>query len=389
MKILILSANTGEGHNSCGKALQEVFDQHGVECEFADVLAIASEKASKNASSLYVDSLQGNAFARIYKLATWVSNHWRFHRLSPIYLANKIYWRKLWHFIEAGQYDAIVTVHLFGAESLTGVKAEGKLHVPTFFIMTDYTLHAFLNDSELDYYVIPHEDLLPQWTASKIPFDHIFPIGIPVQRKTRENKIPKDEARKLALETVLKRSGANGQVSADGNWMLIMGGSMGFGNNAELVDALLKKADKNDKIIVVCGRNERGRVGLENRYKNEPRVYPIGYTDQIPLLMNATDVLFSKPGGLSSTEAIIRNVPLIHTAPIPGIESDNAQFFFDHGMSFYSLDINKQVDAAIKLCHDTHYREHMLKAQRDNSDPMAAEHIVQLVMHTLENNQTK
>lgn len=385
MKILILSASTGEGHNSSGKAILNAMLQRGIDAEMKDVLEIANPRASKKVSKTYVKSTEGhNLFSKIYALAVWVSEHLNQGRRSPVYLFNKIYWRRLYRYLEQGGYDAVVSVHLFAAESLTAVKREGKLRIPTFFVMTDYTLHAFLNDTDLDYYIIPHEDLIPVYTRQGFKFDHIFPIGIPVDVDKFTTRQPKSEARKQVAEQLCFKLKAN-----EGNWYLVMSGSMGFGNMSQLMREFISRIGKNDRVICVCGRNERNLHTVQRDFAKEGRVVPVGYTDKVSLLMDACDVVLSKPGGITTTETIIKNIPLVHTAPIPGIESENAEFCHERNMSFYAAKPVEQVEAAIRLATDTEAREAMLESQRRNSEPKTCQFIIDLVMHTLEDQAQK
>ena len=385
MKILILSASTGEGHNSSGKAILNAMLQRGIDAEMKDVLEIANPRASKKVSKTYVKSTEGhNLFSKVYALAVWVSEHLNQGRRSPVYLFNKIYWRRLYRYLEQGGYDAVVSVHLFAAESLTAVKREGKLRIPTFFVMTDYTLHAFLNDTDLDYYIIPHEDLIHVYTRQGFKFDHIFPIGIPVDVDKFTTRQPKPEARKQVAEQLGFKLKAN-----EGNWYLVMSGSMGFGNMSQLMREFISRIGKNDRVICVCGRNERNLHTVQRDFAKEGRVVPVGYTDKVSLLMDACDVVLSKPGGITTTETIIKNIPLVHTAPIPGIESENAEFCHERNMSFYAAKPVEQVEAAIRLATDTEAREAMLESQRRNSEPKTCQFIIDLVMHTLEDRAQK
>ena len=91
--------------------------------------------------------------------------------------------------------------------------------------------------------------------------------------------------------------------------------------------------------------------------------------------MDACDVLFTKPGGLTSTEAAVRGIPLIHTNPIPGCETQNARFFSARGLSFYDEDPVREAEAAIRLAHDGEARARMLKAQREQIPAGACEAI--------------
>lgn len=385
MKILILSANTGEGHNSSARAILTAMQQQGIEAEMQDLIGIVSPKASKRVSKTYVKSTEGhNMFSKIYAFAEWVSEHINQGKRSPIYLLNSIYWRKIYNYIEAGNYDAVISCHLFAAEVLTAVKRHGKLRVPTFFVMTDYTLHAFLNDTDLDYYIIPHEDLIPLYVRQGFKFDHIFPIGIPVDVEKFNHREPQDEARKKIAEIL----GIKLRQKEE-HWYLVMSGSMGFGNMSGLMREFIKRIGKNDRVLCVCGRNERNLRTVQRDFRQESRVVPIGYTDQVSLLMDACDVVLSKPGGITTTETIIKNIPLIHTAPIPGIESENAEFCHQRNMSFHSNKPVEQVDAAIRLATDPQAREAMLESQRRNSEPQTCRFIIDLVKHTLEDRANK
>lgn len=385
MKILILSASTGEGHNSSGKAILAAMQQQGIDAEMQDLLGIVSPKASKRVSSTYVKSTEGhNVFSKVYALAEWVSEHINQGRRSPVYLLNSIYWKKIYRYIEEGNYDAVISVHLFAAEVLTAVKRRGKLNIPSFFVMTDYTLHAFLNDTDLDYYIIPHEDLIPLYVRQGFKFDHVFPIGIPVDVEKFTTRQPKDEARAQVAEQLGFKLGAN-----EGKWYLVMSGSMGFGNMSLLIREFIKRIGKNDRVICVCGRNERNLHTVTRDFKKEKRVVAVGFTDRVSLLMDACDVVLSKPGGITTTETIIKNIPLVHTAPIPGIESENARFCHERNMSFHSNKPVEQVEAAIRLATDPEAREAMMDSQRRNSEPQTCKFIIDLVMHTLEDRAKK
>ena len=385
MKVLILSANTGEGHNSSARAILQAMEARGFEAEMRDVLSIGKKNAtstnSKNVSKAYVESTKGfNIFSKVYALAAWISKHWNGHKHSPIYWVNKMFWRRLWHYIDDNHFDAVVAVHLFAAEKLTALKREGKLHVPAIFVMTDYTIHPFLNDSELDYYVIPHKDLIPLWVENGFKEEELVPIGIPVDTSKFDTRLPMGEARKKvakALGFELKESDAPDQNS---RWYLMMSGSMGFGNMAAQLKTFARDMRPNSRVICVCGRNEQNLKVIKRDFADDWRICPVGFTDKIPLIMDACDVVLSKPGGITTTESFIKNIPLVHTAPIPGIEDENAKFCHARNMSYYSESLDAQVQAAIRLANDAEYREDMQRCQRENTDPQTCEKIIDLIV---------
>ena len=374
MRVLILSCNTGEGHNSSAKAIKTYMDCVGLDSKIEDTLAIASPAVSARVSKAYNYSIRGRLFYNLYNVGDFVSNHLTRVK-SPVYYANRLYADKLYQYICRYNCDAIVAVHLFAAEALTALKRDYKLSVPTLFVMTDYTCIPFIGETELDMYAIPHKDLISKFESGGIPKEKLIATGIPVNRA--EVSLPKSEARDLANTTF-------GWYDSRGYWFMIMGGSMGFGNMERLLTELCQKSTTTDRIICICGRNSEQQASISRQFAEVEQVKVLGYTDKIPLLMDSCDVLFSKPGGITSTEAIIRNIPLIHTAPIPGLEDKNAQFFHARNMSYYTIDPQEQVDIAIKLCDDLLFREQMLKSQQENANNRACEMIVNLITEQIQ-----
>ena len=371
MRVLILSCNTGEGHNSSAKAIKTYMDCVGLDSKIEDTLAIASPAVSARVSKAYNYSIRGRLFYNLYNIGDFVSNHLTRVK-SPVYYANRLYADKLYQYICRYNCDAIVAVHLFAAEALTALKRDYKLSVPTLFVMTDYSCIPFIGETELDMYAIPHKDLISKFESGGIPKEKLIATGIPVDSSVAS--ISKPEARNIANLAL------NWSDNSSGRWFLIMGGSMGFGNMERLLTELCQKSTTTDRIICICGRNSEQQASVSRQFAEVEQVKVLGYTDKIPLLMDSCDVLFSKPGGITSTEAIIRNIPLIHTAPIPGLEDKNGQFFHARNMSYYTTDTHKQVEIAIRLCNDLPFREQMLKSQRENANNRTCDMIVNILM---------
>lgn len=379
MKVLILSCNTGEGHNSCAKALKLAMDAAGVECEVADTLALVSESLSHKVGEAYVFSTKGPMFEMAYKFGGYVSDHMDLLK-SPVYATNKLYAKRLYDYIVDNHFDAVVCVHLFPAEALTALQRKAKLQVPTFFVMTDYTCIPFLTETELDHYVIPHEHLVEEFVEKGLPRDKIIPVGIPVNEPKFTTRIPRDEARRQITAEM------NWPLDhSDGHWYLIMSGSMGFGDLGGLVSELLDRIDPTDRVVCVCGRNEKVFNSLRDEFASDSRLWLTGFTDKVSLLMDASDVIFTKPGGITSTETIVKGMPLVHTAPIPGLENYNARFFHYHNLSYHTNDVRQQALVAIRLATDEVYRERMLRAQQENANPHTSEMVVSLIRQYVEN----
>jgi len=375
MKILILSCNTGEGHNSSAKALKKCMEARGIQCDMEDTIGLVSEVVSRGVSDAYIFSTKSSLFERAYKLGGIVSDMSPASMKSPVYFSNKLYAKKLYDFIIDGKYDAVICVHLYPAEALTALKRQAKLSIPAVFVMTDYTCIPFLPETELDKYVIAHHDLIEEYVEKGIPREKIVPVGIPIDEEKFNARVDRAEARKQAEEIFGWK-----ETPTESNWYLIMSGSMGFGNLGELIDKLLQRTSDDDRIMCVCGRNEELRNQLAEEFKDDKAFEAIGFTDKVALLMDASNVLFSKPGGITSTEAIVKNIPLIHTAPIPGLETFNAKFFHYHNMSYSTVDTTQQAEVAVRICTDAAWRQRMIDAQQRNANHRTCEDITDLTL---------
>lgn len=165
-------------------------------------------------------------------------------------------------------------------------------------------------------------------------------------------------------------------LPADKKIYLIMTGGIGCGDAVSLCDAIRRVPDENALLCVLPGRNEALRQALEDAYHGQG-VLTVPFTDQVPAYMHAADVLLSKAGGISSSEAAMLGVPLVHTMAIPGVETENAAFFARHGLSFFARNVDEAARFADRLIYDPACAERMLTAQsaclpRDGAEQIAA-----------------
>ena len=158
-----------------------------------------------------------------------------------------------------------------------------------------------------------------------------------------------------------------------------MTGSMGYGNAEALVAALRTRIPGAD-VLVMGGNNERLKRTLRTTFAEDAQVSVLDYTNEVSLYLDAADLLFTKPGGLSSTEAAVKGIPMIHTAPIPGWEAENAAFFETLGLSCTGDTPEAQADAAAALLAAPDAMEQMRKRQRAEINPHAAEDIATLLL---------
>lgn len=368
MKILILSTGTGEGHNSAGKAVQEQFRKRGIPCEMADVLAFASEKAAAYGRRFYVWSTvkATKVFKGAYRAGRAITSS---RRKSPVYYANALYAEKLYHYIVDNGYDTVVMPHLFPAEALTYTlrKHEHQPDIRTYFVGTDYTCIPFTEETEADYYFIAHGELLEEYVRQGIPREKLVPTGIPVSDRFRH--LPAQDAARRAL-------GMDGA----GRCILIMTGSMGYGRIESLVEALMQRMEAQDCVYILGGSNEKLKARLREMYQGDERIRVLDYTDRTAEYLAAADLLFTKPGGLTSTEAAVAGIPLAHTRPIPGCEDCNQAFYNGHGLSISARSEEQLAEQAMELLARPAACREMVQRQQQVINGGAAEDICEFII---------
>ena len=235
--------------------------------------------------------------------------------------------KKLYEYIQKNNYTLVITTHLFPSLTLTAINNDKKYkHIPFLFVATDYEPCPFMEEANPEYFIM-QKTLENAFIQKGISETNLLNTGIPVSSNFIKN------AKSIRREY---------NISDDENVILIMLGSMGFGEIDNIINPLLKE---NIKIIVICGTNKQLYEKL-NEYKNDNLIV-IGFTKNINDFIYSSDYVLSKPGGLSSTEIASIHKPLLHIYPIPGIETYNTLFFENNKMSI-KCDTDKEIIDNIK-----------------------------------------
>ena len=366
LKICILTCYTGEGHNSAARALQEEFLARGAEAELMDPVGQRSHRAQGFVSGFYNGIIRRapRAFGALYRAgAVWEKTG----VTSPVYYANASCARAVAERLRAGRYTGVVCTHLYGMEAMTAARRRGLCDLPAWGVFTDYTSSPFLAETDLDGYFAPHPDVIADFAAKGGRAERVEATGIPVSlRFARET--PRDEARALL------------GLPRDKRLVLIMTGGVGCENMLRLCSLFLEQRDADTQACVLAGHNEKLLRLVEEWDAGRGVVRAVPFTREVPLYMRAADSLLSKPGGLSSTEAAVANVPFVCVNPIPGCETENARFFSQRGMAVSARTDGEAVAAALSLARDEAAASRMRAAQRAYISPYAARDIVEKVL---------
>lgn len=347
MKVLVLSCNTGQGHNTAGKAIKEEFERRGIVCDIVDALAFGGATFTKGTSYAYNQIVvkTPKLFGFGYRVCGAISTD---RIKSPAYLVNKLYRRHTWRHIVRGGYDTIVMPHVFPAQTLTSIRRHYPLDAGCYHVSTDYTDIPFLEDLNVDAIFVPHEQLLPEFEARDIR-SPLVATGIPVSARFLQHK-PQEQVR--------EELGLPQEVPI----YLLMSGSMGFGKLNDLIRELLRRGSPLAQIVVMGGNNESLKAELRRDFAGQ-RVTVLDFTDKVSDYMDAADVLFTKPGGLTTTEAAVKTIALVHTAPIPGVESANVEFFCKNKLSVSGDNLEELLHNAMPLLESEKARAEMRARQ--------------------------
>ncbi len=230
--------------------------------------------------------------------------------------------------------DTIVCTHPLPLAFLADLKRRGELDIPLVGVVTDLTVHPLWIYDTVDHYAFPHESVLLSPQLKDVPDDKIWITGVPIDPAFNE---PVDRA------FVRRELG----FSPDDRVALVMGGGLGLGSVERVVRSLA--SDESISIIVVAGRNQALRDDLEPVAASlGRRMVLFGYTDRVHALMEASDVLLTKGGGLTIAEALAKKLPLVIVSPIPGQEERNTDFLVMRGAAMkaesaaYAADLTKR-----------------------------------------------
>ena len=210
--------------------------------------------------------------------------------------------------------------------------------------------------------MIPSEDLKEDFKNKGISEKKLLPLGIPTAKTYRQSYDKKDYKEKLKFDVNEK-------------YVLILTGSMGFGNITDMIKKLHEDMEQVN-FIVSCGHNEDLFNTLKEEYKNTKNVIILPYTDKISYYMKASDIILSKPGGLTTTEIATLRKPFIHTMPIPECENYNANFFDKRKMAIKCDTIEEVVENTKKLLKNETLQNQMIENQekyirKDTCDKIA------------------
>ena len=324
MKVLFLAVATGGGHLKAAKALSEYIQTRDFKSEtlIIDTLKYANPLIDKLIVKTYINTLKTTPkiYGKLYNITD--EKELLGDNINDFSNSvNRLFSFKVKKLIQEFKPDIIVCTHPFSLQMVLAIKKKIKINVPIVDIITDYAIHNLGIRNGVDAYVIPHEFLINDAISRGISRDKLFSLGIPVENKFLSTTNKSGILQKFGLVDTLT--------------FLVMGGSLGFGEIEDIFIKLLK-CDRPIQIVVVTGTNKKLKAHLEKQTKHlygNKNIVILSYVNEVNELMEVSDFIITKPGGLTISESLIKSLPIAIISPIPGQEERNANFLINCGVA--------------------------------------------------------
>ena len=293
MKIMLLTAATGGGHIRAANAVEAYIRENtSWEVQNVDCLKAVGRLLDKTVcdSYLFMAKKAPMLFGRLYKRTNKEN---RFSSLVP--KLSGLFSNLLYPAIASYEPDVIITTHPFATEMVAALKDDGLVAAPLICIITDYGAHRAYIAESVDSYVVASEDMVPELMDFGVPKEKIHPFGIPVHGEFFDRQDQAQLLKGLDLDPSLPT-------------LLFMAGSFGVSNIIKLYRDLAETQVKM-QIIVITGRNQKLFDAFEKEIAENPGIPTrlLFFTDEVEKYMHAADLLVTKPGGLTVSEALACN----------------------------------------------------------------------------------
>lgn len=276
---------------------------------------------------------------------------------------------KMKSLIDTFEPDAVVCTQAFPCGMVADIKKSYNLNMGLFAVLTDYAPHSYWIYNNVNAYVVPSEETGQRLVENGVSEDKIKPLGIPVDPKFY---LTSDKSK------ILNKYSLDGEKPI----ILIMGGGQGLGPLNKLVP-LLDRSPLDIQIIVVVGTNKRLYNFLlkkEKYFKKKMLIFP--FSEHIDELMEIATTIITKPGGLTTAEALTKHLPIIIVSPLPGQELMNTRFLMDKRLAVKAEDEKEATVLLEELLENSEKLENVRKLMREYAKPDASLRIAKLILES-------
>lgn len=317
-KILIFYASYGGGHLSAANSIKNYLSSNyeNIDVELINCMKYINKPIEKITTTAYNEMAKKApwAWGKIY------SDSQKGPLAHITTRSNQVFAIKLLRLLREKNPDLIISTHPFGSQMCSYLKRKGKITSKIATILTDFAPHDqwLVGSDYTDYFFVAHNKMKEYLISKNIPENKIFATGIPISNKFLETFNTSKILNSLGLKENLKTI------------LFFAGGKFGLGKSRtlEIFNTLVNDFN-NIQVIAISGKNKKMYEDFNQIVKaanktDFMRVFE--FVNNVPELMAISDIVITKPGGLTTTESLVSGLPMIIINPIPGQEEENAQF---------------------------------------------------------------
>jgi len=351
-KILIFYGSYGGGHLSAARNIKDYIENNyqNHEVLMVDCIEYINKILNKVTTKAYTDFSKNARW--IWKQIYYGAESGSLSKISNS--VNRVMAIKLNKIIQDFRPDLIISTHPFSSQMCTILKEKEKINCKLATIMTDYAPHSqwLVAHEFVDFYFVAHEGMREDLIDRGVDKTKIHTTGIPLSNRF------------LLHYDKVKVLGEYGLSPDKKTILFFAGGEFGFGKD-KTFNMLKSIIDNfpNLQIIAIAGRNEKMKERFDELVQetnSSNTVKILSYTNQVPELMSVSDLVITKPGGLTTTESLASGLPLILIDPLPGQEEENAKFVENNGAGLWIKKDDNIEKILFDIFNDT-YKLHDLK----------------------------
>ncbi|HWR43182.1 MGDG synthase family glycosyltransferase [Sporomusa sp.] len=336
-RVLLISAPIGAGHIRAAQSVSQMLKvNHSCHTELCNIFDLFHPAIGQTILKAYLKIL--NIFPQAYGTMYGWGNQSRLALIGREWVSQVLAGRML-DYINKFQPSVIVCTHATPAGLVAWLKKKGLIRVPAAAIITDFVVHRLWVYPEFEHYFVAHPAMAEYLSQNGILPQSIVVTGIPVSDSFIQ---PIDKYQVLGKLN----------LRPDRKTILIMGGGAGVLPMDEILK-LCAQIDRPLQIVAVAGKNQslyRRLIQLGSVIRHPVRVF--SYVDNVHELMSIADLLISKPGGMSTSEALSMGVPLVIYRPIPGQEEANTCYLLNNGAALRADSLSELQNILVRLFED-------------------------------------
>ena len=368
-KILIVYATAGIGHKKAAIAVKKALDETNpkdIEVTLIDSLDYTNDFFKWSYLQAYLTMV--NKLPTFWGISYHLTDNFYINLIvSKIRRMNN--WmnsKKLIEYLKKTEPDVIISTHFFASEVIADLKEDGVIKSRLITVVTDYRLHSWWIGEGTDVYVVASEEAKLDLLKWKVDPARIKVMGIPVEPVF---------SKKLDRQSIFDKAGLKDGVFT----VLVIGGGFGVGPIEAIVKSIGGMAGI--QIVVVCGHNEELVKKIEALKSEFPAAIKVlGFIDNVYEYMEIANILISKSGGITVSESLAKDLPMIVIAPIIGQETRNADFMVKNKAAFRINDTSELKATIEPLLKDPKSMDSMKKAIDLIKKPMACYDVAKLAM---------